>query len=161
MSNPRYLTVSVDTVLLAMAEHGLIPVVEGLSPLEAADLAHAEAQFIGKRLVLRALADGRNVIFEISQASPPSVQSWRAAPRRFGYDGVTWVFTKIDAEGSVRHSAAAYRRGLERTAPAAATAGATSRLRRSAPWPAQHLPDRSRPAATRATASKRQEPTAR
>jgi len=31
----RYLTVSVDAVLLAMAERGLIPVVEGLSPLEA------------------------------------------------------------------------------------------------------------------------------
>jgi Zeta toxin len=106
------LTVSVDAVLLAMAERGLIPVVEGLSPLEAADLAHAEAQFIGKRLALRALADGRNVIFDISQASRPSVQSWYAAPLRAGYT-VTWVFTKIDAEESVRHSGTAHRRGQE------------------------------------------------
>jgi hypothetical protein len=37
----RYLVVSVDAVLLRMAARGLIPAVAGLSPLEAADLAHA------------------------------------------------------------------------------------------------------------------------
>jgi Zeta toxin len=90
----RYLMISIDAVLLAMAARGLIPTVEGLSPLEAADLAHAEAQFLGKRLALRALADGRNTLFDISMASRPSVESWLAALHRSGYT-VTGVFAEI------------------------------------------------------------------
>jgi hypothetical protein len=96
---------------MAMLE--LIPVVEGRSPLEAADRVHAEAQFIGKRLALRALADGRNVIFDVSQASSASVQSWRDALLRFGDYEFTWVFTPIDAGESRSRSAAAHRRGQE------------------------------------------------
>ncbi|MGH3217302.1 MAG: hypothetical protein ACRDPY_00995 [Streptosporangiaceae bacterium] len=58
----RYLTISIDGILTEMAARGLIPHVDGLSPLEAADLAHAGAQFLAKRLGMRALADGRNII---------------------------------------------------------------------------------------------------
>src|ERR1700734_4101198 len=36
----RYLTVSVDAVLQELAAAGMIPVVAGLSPMEAADLVH-------------------------------------------------------------------------------------------------------------------------
>jgi hypothetical protein len=49
-----YFTVSVDLVLEEMARRSLIPVVDGLSPLEGAGLVHAEAQHIGKRLAARA-----------------------------------------------------------------------------------------------------------
>src|ERR1019366_3695948 len=49
----RYVTVSVNAELLEMAARGLIPRVDGLSPLEAADLAHGEAQFLVKRIAMR------------------------------------------------------------------------------------------------------------
>jgi hypothetical protein len=42
-------------ILAGMAERRLIPHVDGLTPLEAADLVHVEAQFLAKRLGLRAL----------------------------------------------------------------------------------------------------------
>ena len=89
---------------------GLIPHVDGLSPLEAADLVHAEAQFLAKRLGLRALADGRNVIWDISFASQHAVESWIAAHRRAGYT-IDAIFVELSIGESVRRSAAMHRRG--------------------------------------------------
>src|SRR5437764_1180558 len=69
----RYLTVSIGAVLDEMAGAGLIPGTDGLSPLTRAGQVHAEAQHLAKRVLLRALIDGTNVILDISLAS------WRAA----------------------------------------------------------------------------------
>ena len=82
----------------------------GSPPLEAADLVHAEAQFLAKRLGLRALADGRNVIWDISFASQHAVESWIAAHRRAGYT-IHAIFTELSIEESVRRSEAMHRRG--------------------------------------------------
>jgi Zeta toxin len=106
----RYLTVGVDTVLGELAARGLIPVVAGLSPMEAADLVHAEAQFAAKRVALRALADGQNLILDVSMASARSVTSWLSALRSAGY-AVTGVFADLGIEKSVRRSGAEHRRG--------------------------------------------------
>jgi hypothetical protein len=59
--------VSVDTVLNEMAAQGMIPEMSGLSPLKAADLVHAEAQFLVMRAALRAITDGRNLLLDISR----------------------------------------------------------------------------------------------
>lgn len=106
----RYMTISIDAILAEMAKRGLIPHVDGLSPLEAADLVHAEAQFLAKRLGLRALADGRNVIWDISFASQHAVESWIAAHRRAGYV-IRGIFVELGIGESVRRSAAIHRRG--------------------------------------------------
>jgi hypothetical protein len=108
----RYLVVSVDAVLLRMAARGLIPVVAGLSPLEAADLAHAEAQFIGKRVAMLALADGRNLLLDVSFVAPASTDSWLAALRAGGYD-IQAVFADISIDESLRRADAAHRHGEE------------------------------------------------
>lgn len=100
----RYLTVSVDAVLKKLAAAGMIPVVAGL--------VHAEAQFVGKRIALRALADGRNLILDVSMASAQSVTSWLSALRSAGY-AVTGVFADLSIEESVRRCDAAHRRGEE------------------------------------------------
>lgn len=108
----RYLTVSVDAVLEGLAAAGMIPVVAGLSPMEAADLVHAEAQFVGKRVAMCALADGRNLILDVSMASAQSVTSWLSALRSAAY-AVAGVFADLSIEESVRRSDAAHRRGEE------------------------------------------------
>jgi len=110
ISPSEYLVVSVAGVLQEMAARSLIPVVSGLSPMEAADLAHAEAQFVAKRVALRALADGRNVILDISMASELSVTSWLATLRSAGYT-VSGVFVDLPIEEAVRRAEAAHRRG--------------------------------------------------
>jgi hypothetical protein len=66
----QYLTISVGLILEEMAARDLIPRLEGLSPLDGAELVHGEAQFLAKRLAMLALADGRDIIFDISMASP-------------------------------------------------------------------------------------------
>lgn len=108
----RYLTVSVDVVLEEMAARSLIPVVARLAPLEAADLVHAEAQFIGKRLALLALACGTNVILDISMVSRPSVRSWIEALRSASYS-INGVYVDISVEESVRRCDARHRHGVE------------------------------------------------
>ena len=108
----RYLTVSIDAVLDRMADARLIPGSDGLSPLERTGLVHAEAQYLAKRVGLRALMDGRNLILDISLASWSAAEAWTYALRFADY-AVTAVFADIGVEESVRRSGEAYRRGEE------------------------------------------------
>jgi zeta toxin len=108
----RYLAVSVDTMLKGMAACGLIPAAVGLSPMEASQLVHAEAQFLAKRVAMLAMADGRNLLLEVSMASRASTDSWIAALHATGY-AVTGVFAEISIEESVRQADAAHRHGQE------------------------------------------------
>jgi hypothetical protein len=103
-----YMTINIDAVIEEMALRDLIPSIQGLSPLDAADLVHAEAQFLAKRLGLRAIVDGRNLIFEISMASWSAVQSWLATLRSADYT-VHGIFVDISIEESIRRCKAEYR----------------------------------------------------
>jgi hypothetical protein len=76
--------------------------------MAAADLCHVEAQFLAKRLALRALAGGRNLIWEITMASQPTVESGLAADGAAGYTAVA-VFVDLCIEVSVRRSGAMHR----------------------------------------------------
>jgi Zeta toxin len=108
VNQSHYLTISIDLVMEEMAARDLIPRIEGLSPLEGANLVHAEAQFLAKRLGLRAMADGRNLLWDITMASGLAVESWLSALNRARY-ATTGVFVDIDIETSVRRSEAIYR----------------------------------------------------
>jgi hypothetical protein len=108
----QYLTISIGLILEEMAARDLIPSLQGLSPLDASELVHGEARFVAKRLGLRALADGRNVIFDISMASLAAVESWIAALRQAGYT-VTGIFVDISIEESVCRTEAEHRRKHE------------------------------------------------
>lgn len=106
----RYFTISIDRVLLPMAARGLIPMMAGLTPMDVADLAHAEAQFLAKRAGLRAMADGRNLIWDVSMASAPATHALLDALRLAGYR-VEALFAELSVEESVRRADAAHRHG--------------------------------------------------
>lgn len=108
----QYLPVNVEAVLEEMAACGVIPEVAGLSPTEASGLAHAEAQFIAKRIAMLAVADGRNLLLEVSFAARISTDSWMSAMRASGYT-IAGVFAEISIEESARRADAAHRRGQE------------------------------------------------
>ena len=108
----RYLTVSVDAVLLQMAEAGMIPALEGLAPLEAASLAHAEARYVLKRVALLAADDGRNLLFDIVMADTEAVDSWVGTLRDQRY-AICGTCADITGEESQRSVAAEHRRGVE------------------------------------------------
>jgi len=106
----QYLTVSVGDVLDRMAARGLIPAVPGRPPLAGAELVHAEAQHVTKRIGLFAVNSGWNIILDVTLASRPSAESWTYALRFADYS-VTAVYADLDIEESVRRSEAAYRAG--------------------------------------------------
>jgi hypothetical protein len=111
----RYLTVSIDDVLVRMAARQLIPGVGeagGLSPLARARSVHGEAQFLAKRVGLLALTDGRNLILDISLASWRAAEAWTYALRFADY-AVNAVFADIEIADAVRQAEEAYRRDEE------------------------------------------------
>ena len=122
LDRSRYLTVSIDAVLDRMAGAGLIPAAasrepgsqeaNGSSPLARAGLVHAEAQYLAKRVLLRALVDGRNLILDISLASWRAAEAWTYALRFADYE-MTAVFAAIGVDEAVREAEEARRRGEE------------------------------------------------
>jgi Zeta toxin len=108
----RYLTVSLDAIKEEMAARSLIPQVEGLSPMEASGLVHAEAAWIAKRLGLRAIADGRNILWDVTMASRFVIDTWLDVMQAAGYL-VSGIFAEISAEESVQRTAARHRRKHE------------------------------------------------
>ena len=141
MDRSRYLTVSIDAVLDQMAGAGLIPAADGLSPLMRAGQVHAEAQHLAKRVLLRALTDGRNVVLDISLASWRAAEAWTYALRFADYT-LTAVFADIGVDEAVRRPARPAAAGKRSSAAGMATAAGSSRRRPSARWPARSLPRR-------------------
>jgi hypothetical protein len=85
---------------------------DGPSPLARAGQVHAEAQYLAKRVLLRALVDGRNLILDISLASWRAAEAWTYALRFADYE-MTAVFAAIGVDEAVRQAEEACRRGEE------------------------------------------------
>jgi hypothetical protein len=112
LDRARYLTVSIEAILNRMAAVGLIPEADGLSPLGRSSQVHAEAQYLAKRVLLRALIDGRNLILDISLASWRAAEAWTYALRFADYE-MTAVFAEIGVDEAVRRAEEARLRGEE------------------------------------------------
>ena len=108
----QYLYINPDSIKEEMARRGLIPHVDGLSPMEASELVHEESSFIAKRLALRATADQKNVIWDITMSSLDSTERRIDELRTAGYS-VDGIFVDIPVETSVRRAEARHRSGHE------------------------------------------------
>jgi hypothetical protein len=106
----RYLVISVDAMLGELARRSLIPVVAGLAPLEGAELVHAEAQHVAKRLAARAMAAGTNVLLDVTAASWTSVRSWLHVADLAAYT-LDVVLAEVSAAEAVRWAEAEHDRG--------------------------------------------------
>ena len=108
----QYLTINPDEVKEEIAACGLIPEMDGLSPMEASDLVHEESSHVAKLLAERALRDGKNIIWDITMASKPSTERRLDDLDRAGYL-TTAIFVDIPVEVSVRRADARHRDGHE------------------------------------------------
>jgi Zeta toxin len=108
----RYLIISVDAMLGELARRSLIPVVAGLAPLEGAELVHAEAQYVAKRLAARAMAAGTNVLLDVTAASWPSVRSWLHVADLAAYT-LDVVIAEVSEAEAIRWAEAEHDRGQE------------------------------------------------
>jgi predicted kinase len=112
IDSSQYLTINPDDIKELMAERGLVPEVEGLSPMEASDLIHEESSYLAKQLALHAIADGKNVVWDITMSNRGSVESRLDDLDREGY-ATTGVFVHIPVEVSVQRADDRYRHGHE------------------------------------------------
>jgi hypothetical protein len=108
-----YLTLNPDDVKELMAKRGMIPDVDGLSPMEASPLVHEESSHITNQLARRAYAENVNVIWDITMSSRGSVEKRIKNMRDAGYGDISGVFVDIPVETSVDRALARHRRGME------------------------------------------------
>lgn len=81
--------------------------------MEGAGLVHTESQYIAKRLVARAIADGRNLVLDVTMGSEPSVRSWLVNLDLAVYS-VDVVISAIESEDAVRWAEENHRQGHDR-----------------------------------------------
>jgi predicted kinase len=108
----RYMTINPDDIKETMARRGLIPELDGLSPMEASDLVHAESSYIAKRLARRAMDDGKNIIWDITMSSTPATEQRLDDLDRAGYS-TRGIFVDIGIAEAVRRADARHRHGHE------------------------------------------------
>jgi predicted kinase len=108
----RYLAINPDIIKEEMAARGLVPEVGGLTPMEASDLVHEESSHIAKLLAGRALADGKNVIWDITMASRSTTERRLDDLASSGYE-TTGIFVDIPVEESIQRADKRHRDGYE------------------------------------------------
>lgn len=109
----RYATVNPDDIKELMAARGMVPEVEGLSPMEASPLIHEESSTIANLLARRLYAQNTNVIWDITMSRHASVDKRINELRAAGYTDIEAVFVDIPVETSVARALARHRRGME------------------------------------------------
>lgn len=108
----RYLTINPDGIKEEMARRGLIPELDGLSPMEASDLVHEESSHVAYLLAARALKDGKNIIWDITMSKTSSTEQRLDDLDRAGF-ATTGVFVDIGIDEAVRRADARHRHGHE------------------------------------------------
>jgi hypothetical protein len=109
----QYLTISPDEIKEELARRGLVPEIEGLSPMEASDLVHNESSYIARQLALRARGEGKNLIWDIQMSSRDSVKERIDDLRAAGYQSVDAIFVDIPVDVSLRRADSRHREGEE------------------------------------------------
>jgi predicted ABC-type ATPase len=105
----QYLTINPDDIKEELAKRDLIPVIEGLSPMEASDLVHEESSHIAKQLAIRARADGKNIIWDITMSSSATTERRIDDLRGAGYTSVSGIFVDIPVDVSMTRAEARHR----------------------------------------------------
>jgi predicted kinase len=107
----RYLMINPDEIKDEMAKRGMVPNVEGLTPMEASDLVHEESSHIAKQIALRAMPEGRNIIWDITMSSRESTERRIGDLRTAGYSRVEGIFVDIPVDVGIHRSDARHREG--------------------------------------------------
>lgn len=110
----NYLTINPDSFKEELAKRGLVPEIAGLSPMEASALAHEESSYLARQLALRAIADGKNVLWDITMSSSSSTGHRIDELRANGYQQIHGIFVDIPIETSVARMGERHRRGHDR-----------------------------------------------
>jgi predicted ABC-type ATPase len=109
----QYLKINPDNIKENLASRGLLPELDGVTPMEASDLAHEESSYIAKQLAGRAREQGINIIWDITMSSLESTEKKINDLRSSGYEQIVGLFVDIPIETSVARAEARHRSGHE------------------------------------------------
>lgn len=107
-----YLHVSTDRVKEEFARRGLIPHVDGLSPMEASPLVHDEASHVAGMALREAVRRGKNVALHTPMSDHDTMASHVRALREAGHS-VQGAFADVPGDQAADASQARHRRGHE------------------------------------------------
>lgn len=110
----RYLVLNSDDAKEKLCEYGMIPEVEGLAPMEAAELVHEESAHIAGMVAERAAAERKNVIWDTAMGSFESLDARLSVLREAGYGDRTALFLDVPIEVSLQRIDQRHRQGYEK-----------------------------------------------
>jgi len=110
----QYLTINPDSFKEEMARRGMLPEIEGLSPMEASDLAHEESSYLALQLALRAQAEGKNIIWDITMSTEKSTEKRINDLRAAGYTHIEGLFVDIPIDTSLLRTESRHRQDHEK-----------------------------------------------
>ena len=110
----QYLMINPDAMKEEMAHRGMIPEVGHLSPMEASELVHEESSYLAGQLALRAQADGKNLIWDITMSSEESTAKRINELASAGYTHIDGLFVDISVETSLRRIESRHREGHDK-----------------------------------------------
>jgi hypothetical protein len=113
INQSKYATINPDDIKEIMAEKGLIPKVEGLTPMEASPLIHEEASHITGVILEKLRAEGTNIIFDITMSSHGSIKKRIDMLRESKYEKIEAIFVDIKPETSSERGNFRYNQGLD------------------------------------------------
>jgi len=111
LDRSQYLTINPDDIKEKMAASGLVPTVEGLTPMETSALVHEESSQVARRLAIRAMADRKNLLWDITMSSRDTTDRRIDELRVAGYTVIEGIFVDIPIEISVNRAEARHRKG--------------------------------------------------
>lgn len=109
----QYLTINPDDFKAELARRRMLPDIPGLTPMEASTLAHEESSYLAQMLARRAIADGKNVIWDITMSTSESARLRIAALREADYADVDGIFVDIPVEVSISRAGSRHRHDHE------------------------------------------------
>ncbi len=110
----QYMMINPDLIKGEMARRGMIPEIDGLSPMEASELVHEESSYLANQLALRAEAAGKNIIWDITMSRQDSTAKRINELSTAGYTRIDGLFVDIPVETSLRRVESRHREGHEK-----------------------------------------------
>lgn len=109
----RYLIINPDVIKYEMAQRGLVPEIDDLTPMEATEFVHEESSYLAKRLANRAQADGRNIIWDVTMCNADKASMRIESLRASGYTAVDGIFVDLGIDECVSRVDSRHRAGHE------------------------------------------------
>lgn len=111
--NPKqYAVANPDDIKEEMAERGMIPKIEGTTPMDLNTLAHEEASMLTKELQRRLIKQEKNIVFDRTISKTNNIKAELEEVKRKGYE-VEGVFVDVTQETSENRAGSRYTKVLD------------------------------------------------